>query len=212
MVIKIHGLKAATCTQGVLATLEEKGVDYELVPIDLRTGQHKTPEYLKLHPFGKIPVLEHDGFFLYESRAICNYISRVYASQGTKLTPDVNDLKAYALYEQASSVERSYFHESASKIAFEKIFKMWRGGVTDEAVVAAEAEKLDEVFKGYEAILSKQPYLAGQEITLADMLHVPYGRKIREIGYKYLFEKYPHVEKWYLNVEGRDSWKKVLSE
>ncbi|POS82765.1 hypothetical protein EPUL_005866 [Erysiphe pulchra] len=212
MVIKIHGLKASTCSQVVLATLVEKDVDYEFISIDLRAGQHKTPEFLKLHPFGKIPVLEHDGFFLYESRAICNYISRVYANQGTKLTPDVNDLKAYALYEQASSVERSYFNESASKIAYEKIFKIWRGGETDEAVVAAEAKKLDEVFQGYEAILSKQPYLAGQEITLADMLHVPYGKKIRDLGYKSIFEKYPHVEKWYLSVEGRDSWKKVLSE
>src|SRR5277367_2663757 len=56
---------------------------------------------------------DDDGFILYESRAICRYIARKYASQGTPLIP--TELKAEALFEQAASIETSYFkHASAA--------------------------------------------------------------------------------------------------
>lgn len=58
MTLKLHGVKMSTCTQRVLITAAEAGVDVELVEIDFQAGQHKSPEYLKLQPFGQVPALE----------------------------------------------------------------------------------------------------------------------------------------------------------
>jgi glutathione S-transferase len=100
MVLKVHGVKGSTCTQRVLTALNEKGVPYELITINFAKAENKSETYLKLQPFGKIPVLEDDGFILFESRAIAKYIAKKYASQGTPLMPAEGDLQAYGLFEQ----------------------------------------------------------------------------------------------------------------
>ncbi|PMD18667.1 putative glutathione S-transferase [Hyaloscypha hepaticicola] len=210
MVLKLHGVKGSTCTQRVLTALYEKEVPYELITIDFAKAEHKSEKYLKLQPFGKIPVLEDDGFNLFESRAIAKYIAKKYASQGTPLMPAEGDLKAYGLFEQACSLEEFYFDPAASAIAFEKIFKKWKGlGEPDEAELAKHAAALDKTLAVYEGILSKTKYLAGDELTLADLFHVPYGKMTRDAGYLSTFEKYPHVAKWFDGLLARESWKKV---
>lgn len=100
MGLTVHGSPYSTCSQRVFTALAEKGVEAELHTLDFATGEHKLPAHLKLQPFGKVPVLEDDGYFVYESRAIAKYIAKKYAGQGTKLIPDDSDLKAYGLFEQ----------------------------------------------------------------------------------------------------------------
>lgn len=102
MTVKLYAFKASTCSQRVITVLNEKNIDYELITIQLMKGEQKTPEFIAKQPFGKIPVLEDDGFLVFESRAICKYLAKKYAGQGTKLIPDESDLKAYALFEQVS--------------------------------------------------------------------------------------------------------------
>lgn len=100
MVIKIHGVPQSTCTRRVLTTLVEKNVPYEMVKIDVMAKEHKSDAFLKMQPFGKVPVLEDDGVFIFESRAIAKYIAKKYAGQGTKLMPADNEFAAYGLFEQ----------------------------------------------------------------------------------------------------------------
>lgn len=56
--------------------LEEAGVPYETVRIDLMAGQQRRPDYLEINPFGVVPVVEIDGERLYESNAILRYLAR----------------------------------------------------------------------------------------------------------------------------------------
>lgn len=100
MVLKVHGAKRSTCTQRVLTALYEKNVPFELVTINFSVGEHKSEKHMKLQPFGKVPVLDDDGFILFESRAIAKYIAAKYNGQGTPLLPAESDLKAYGLFEQ----------------------------------------------------------------------------------------------------------------
>ncbi|KZP02180.1 hypothetical protein FIBSPDRAFT_880520, partial [Athelia psychrophila] len=66
------------------------------------------------------------------------------------------------------------------------------GQEADEAVVAENKAKLGGKLDAYEVILSKQAYVAGNEVTLADLFHLPYGAKVKEI-FPELFSSRPHV-------------------
>jgi glutathione S-transferase len=86
----------------------------------------------------------------------------------------------------------------------------WKGlGETDERVVFQEAKALDLALATYEKILSKQRYLAGDEITLADLFHLSQGKLLKELGFPELFCKYPSVSAWMDELSERKSWLKV---
>jgi len=210
MVLKVHGVPQSTCTRRLLVVLEEKKVPYEVVIVKVMEGEHKKPPHLAKQPFGKIPYLEDDGFFLYESRAIAKYIAKKYESQGTKLIPADGDLKGYGLFEQACSLEQNYFNGPAEGLAYEKVFKsMKKLGEPDEAIVAKHTASLEDTLKVYDSILSKQAYLAGDELTVADLYHLPYAVMNKQIGFAELYNKFPHVTKWLDGLVNRESWIKV---
>ena len=66
---------------------------------------------------------------------------------------------------------------------------------TNEALLKAHLEKLDAKLGVYDTILSKQKYLAGDEITLADLFHLPYGSRLYNINQGDLLEKRPNVKR-----------------
>lgn len=72
--------------------LQELGVDFEAVTVNLAAGEHRRPEFLKLNPAGKVPVLVDDDFVLTESVAIVLYLAEKYPHKG--LVP--TDLKQKA--------------------------------------------------------------------------------------------------------------------
>lgn len=75
-----HG--KGSCSLGILVLLEEAGIDYEVVPVDLPQGQQRTPEFLRTNPKAKVPVLELDsGEILTEWPAIAFYIAAQYADR-----------------------------------------------------------------------------------------------------------------------------------
>jgi glutathione S-transferase len=57
MVLKLYGIYRSPWVRLVAAVLLEKQVEFELVPVNLANGEHKTPEYLAKHPFGQIPYI-----------------------------------------------------------------------------------------------------------------------------------------------------------
>lgn len=74
MPLKVYGSPVSVAR--VLITLIEKGLEYERIEVNFSQGENKTEEYLKMHPFGKAPVLVDGDFVIYESRAICKYLAR----------------------------------------------------------------------------------------------------------------------------------------
>ncbi|KAJ5988137.1 Glutathione-S-transferase [Penicillium waksmanii] len=205
MVLKLYG--SAMSTSRVLVTILEKELPYEFILIDIAKGDQKSEEYMKLQPFGKVPVLEDDGFLMFESRAIC----KKYPS-GTKLVPE-EDEKAYGRFEQACSIEQSYFAAAAETIGTELIIRPKKGlGSPDEARVAQAERDLDTVLAVYDKTLAKQKYLAGDELTLADLFHLPNGAALKAGRWKEVFEKYPNVDKWFRELQKRETWVKAAAE
>ncbi|KAG8977059.1 hypothetical protein FRC05_002580 [Tulasnella sp. 425] len=208
MVLTIIGDDVATCTRRIKVVLFEKGVDFVIKPIDWTIREHKTEAYLEKQPFGQIPVLDDEGFILFESRAIGRYIATKYANQGTKLIPDPKDLKAVALFEQAACVEQADFEPAASGIAVEKFSNPYKGLATDEDKFQKHVEALNAKLDGYDRMLTKTKYLAGDEITLVDLWHLPHG----EIAEKFapeVFESHPKFYAWWQALKTRPSWIKA---
>ncbi|KAF8755004.1 GST superfamily [Rhizoctonia solani] len=188
--------------QRAIITCSELGVDYEIITVDLLKGEQKSPEYVETkNPFGSIPVLlDEDGTQIFESRAVCRYLVAKYGAK-SGLVPDTNDLKSYGLFEQAASIEYSSFSPSAGPLTFQMA-----GKDIDENLVKQYTNNLNGKMEGYERILSRQKYLAGNNFTLADLFHLPEGRHIHKVDPS-LFGSKPNVKRWWDEISSRASLK-----
>ncbi|KAG6370791.1 glutathione S-transferase [Boletus reticuloceps] len=208
MVLKLYGYPSSTCTLRVAVVLKEKNVPFEFHMVDLVKGEHKAPGFVAHQPFGQVPYIDDDGLILFESRAIARYIATKYASQGDALIP--TDLKKLALFERAASIEAFNYDPYVSGLAWELKFKVWFGGKTDEAHVKALHDQLKAKLDAYEVILAKQKYLAGDEVTLADLFHLPYGSILLADDIKIdEFSSRPNVARWWKDITSRASWQAV---
>ncbi|KIM22232.1 hypothetical protein M408DRAFT_323893 [Serendipita vermifera MAFF 305830] len=212
MVLKLYTSAIATCGQRVAVILHEKQIPYELIEPNWVNKEHKSESWLKNHPFGQMPFIDDDGFVLFESRAIIRYIATKYASSGTPLLPgDTSDLKAMAILDQAISIETSNFDPHAGGIMKEKTFKKWAGQEADPIFVAKSEEGMVGKLDGFEKLLAKQKYMAGDSLTFVDFHYLPYGTGLEKLGYDYLTNesKYPNIARWWKEVSSRESWSAV---
>jgi glutathione S-transferase len=166
----VHTIPGSPFARAALATLEEKGARYRLAA--MAPGSHKSPEHLARHPFGRVPVLEHDGFMLYETQAILRYLDRVLPKPA--LTPA--DVRRAARMDQVMNVNDWYlFHGVANVIIFHRVIgPQLMGLVPDETAIAAALPAARVVFAELAHLLGEQAYLAGDSISLADLIVAPH--------------------------------------
>ncbi|EPS71894.1 hypothetical protein M569_02864 [Genlisea aurea] len=147
-VIKIHGAPPSAPTRRAIAAVEEKGLNYEFVLVDMATAQHKKQPFISINydivqPYYEIetvPVFEDGDMKPCESRFITGYIARTYAGEGTPLVP--SDPKEWTAVIQWSEVESQQFDPTASKLSCELVIKAIFGRTTDEAAVEELKAKL----------------------------------------------------------------------
>jgi glutathione S-transferase len=166
----VHTIPGSPFARAVFATLEEKGARYRIAP--MAPGSHKSPEHLARHPFGRVPVLEHDGFVLYETQAILRYLDRVLSEPA--LTPA--DPRRAARMDQVININDWYlFHGVANVIVFHRVIgPRVLGLAPDEAAIAAAMPAARVVFAELARLLGEQPYLAGEALSLADLIVAPH--------------------------------------
>ncbi|KAK8951495.1 putative glutathione S-transferase GSTF1 [Platanthera zijinensis] len=211
MVLKLYGSPVSTCTGRVVAVIEEIGLEYELVPVDLTTGEHKRPPHIERNPFGQIPALADGDLVLFESRVITRYLVRKYG-KGSHLLKEHTPEEAAAV-DQWIEVEVQHFNGPISTLVYQHLFlPVFYGGKTDEKVVAVEVEKLGKVLDVYEAKLSKSKFLAGDYYSLADLHHLTYGHYLlTTTPHASLFHSRPHVKAWWESIASRPASKKVTA-
>jgi len=206
MVLKLYGNSGSPNACLVAAILLEKEVPFELVDLDWNAT--KSPKYLHIQPFGQMPCIDDDGFILYEGKAICHYLASKYPNQGTPLLP--TELKANALFHQAVSVAISHFSVYVEKIIFEQYYGLViLKKPADKEVVDSSIKELGLRLDVYNQILSKQKYIAGDEITLADFYHIPFGVMLGEKADCNIMETRPNVARWFKEISSRPSWQVV---
>jgi len=167
--IVVHSVPGSPFGRAVLIALEEKHAHYRFAPVAPQTM--RTAQHLARHPFGRIPVIEHGEFRLYETQAILRYIDRVLP--GPSLTPP--DVRSAARMDQLMNVNDWYLFQGVGNvIAFQRIVGPKLLGITpDEAVIAAAMPKAEQVFKELERQLAGREFFVADSLTLADVLLVP---------------------------------------
>ena len=166
----VHSIPGSPFGRAVLSMLEEKGARYSFSP--LAPGGLRSPEHLARHPFGRVPVLEHDGFLLYETQAILRYLDRVLPNP--PLTPA--DPKRAARMDQVMNVNDWYlFQGVANVIVFHRVVgPRVMGLAPDEAAIEAAMPKARAVFDELARLLGGQSFFTGETMTLADLLVAPH--------------------------------------
>lgn len=203
----VYGPGYSTYVRTARLALEEKGADYDLVEVDLIKGAGQSPEHLARHPFGKVPAFEHDGFALYETDAIIRYVNEAFA--GADLVPA--DARSRARMTQAINVISSYGYPALiTGIFIQRAVMPMLGNAADEAAIAAALPKAETSLKALEQLLDGHRYLAGDRLSLADLLLIPifdYVRRTPE-GER-LLQATPNLRRWWDEVRTRPSVEKT---
>jgi glutathione S-transferase len=163
--MKLYGFPASPNTWKVRAVAAHLGIPLELEMVDLLKGGSHTPGYLAINPTGRTPALVDGDFKLWESTAIMQYIA---SQKPNSLWP--NNARAQADIARWQSWQLSHFSkEGCEPLIFQRLVKQLLNlGAPDEAVVARGLECFNKEAKMLDEHLTKQPYLVGKELTLAD--------------------------------------------
>ncbi|MER8631618.1 glutathione S-transferase family protein [Mesorhizobium opportunistum] len=195
----VYGADYSVYVRIVRLVLTEKGIDYELVPVDVFAAEGTPAWYFEHHPFGCIPAFEHDGFRLFETSAIARYVDEAF--DGPALQP--KDARTRATMNQIIGMLDAYGYRSMVwDVAVERLEKE----APDEALVANGLRQADTVLKVLTALKAPGPWLLGDQLTLADLhaasivgyfLKAPEGQK--------LLAAFADIQAWWDRIAQRSS-------
>lgn len=200
--VTIFGFGHSIYQRIVRVVLHEKNVPYcvdEIDPFDTEPADRLRD----LHPFGRVPILRHDGFDLYETAAIARYIDLAF--DGPDLVP--GDPRVAARMAQVIAILDVYGYRPMIRQVFaRRIFEPWADTMVNEAEIAEGMEGARTVVAALEVIAQEGLILTGKTITLADcyagammdyFVRAPEGAA--------LIESSPHLRLWWQTVCERPS-------
>ncbi|TYC48562.1 glutathione S-transferase family protein [Rhodobacterales bacterium] len=168
--ITLYGADYSVYVRSVRLAMEEKGIEYRLVPVDVFVPEDVGEDHLARHPFGKIPALDHDGFQLYETAAILRYVDEV--MDGPALQPD--DPRHRARMDQILSILDNYAYPTLVwGIYVERVSKTRSGDTADEVAIASAMGRARTTVNALETFAQDTPFLLGERPTLADCHAAP---------------------------------------
>ncbi len=195
---QIYGPKQSSSFRCIWVA-EELGVQYENIVVSMQDKEHKSPEFMKMNPNGKVPVLKHGDFVVWESLAICNYMVDSEKSDFAGATAEER-----ALVWQWSLWSMLHLHQPFEKIMSYKWFKK----PEDEAAVEARAQ-LPKWLEILDAALAGKEYLVADRFTLADLTVASIVHAATMISYD--LSAYTHVCAWRDRIGERPTIKKLMA-
>lgn len=203
--MKLYSAPLSPNAMRARAVAYELDLDFELVEIDLRNQGNKTPQFLAVNPNGKVPVLDDDGFVLWESRAIMAYLASIKPERG--LIPTAPTERAVVdqwLYWQAI-----HLGPAMQRIMFERLMKAKFGmGEADEDAIQSQIKDVDQFLPILEEALKDRQWIAGA-LSIADfalastfVVHERAGMTL---------DKAPNIAAWTERMGQRPSWQKAIA-
>jgi len=176
----------------------------ELVFVDLAKGEQRQPQFLKLNPNHKVPVLEDDGFVLWESYAIMQYLAdktprqTLYPSE-TRARADVNRWLFWC---------SQHLSPAIAILNWEHVVKGFLGlGAADPAEIR-RGEQLVREFAGIlDAHLAGRDWISGDAVSLADIaIAAPFAATVPA---KLPVTDLPNVQRWFAAMQTLEAWKRT---
>ncbi|MCX4146962.1 MULTISPECIES: glutathione S-transferase family protein [Paraburkholderia] len=193
--VKVHAYATPNSVKVPIA-LEEMGVPYELVPVNLRKGEQKSDAFKAMNANAKVPVLVDQAILggadiaLSESAAILVYL----AEATGKLLPKAG-------VERALVFEQLFFHASGLSPAFLQAFLVkLQASAAPEAAARALAE-VNRTLGVLERALERGKFVAGREFSIADIAHFGWIWRHESVGAS--LEQTPNVARWFSDVSAR---------
>ncbi|RZI80815.1 MAG: glutathione S-transferase family protein [Rubrivivax sp.] len=189
MTIRLHDFTLSGHAHRARLFLSLLGLSHDLVPVDLRQGEHKKPAFLAKNAFGQVPVLEDGEVTVADSNAILVYLALRYDSQ-RQWWPEAPA--------QAAQVQR-WLSAAAGPLANGTARARWitlTGGTPDAQTLDTAKRLLDTM----ETSLTARRFLASDgHPTLADVAMYSYTARAPEGGI--LLDAYPQVRRWLAEIE-----------
>ena len=193
------------CSMAAHAVLEEIGKPYEAAPVALRKGQQRTPDYLKLNPKGKVPVLAIDGKALTENPAILSYLGRAFPE--AKLWPATTPDK------EAEMLSLMAWLSAHVHIAFGRMFGPQRvcdaPGAEDAVVKLAKGE-VAQYFALIDGMLAGKEWAFGTYSVVDPYLFVFHRWAVTRFNID--VSAYPNYRAHYERVLARPAVKRMLDK
>jgi len=166
--LKLHYHPLSTYSRRVRIACLEKGIEVELVELDMAKGAHRGPDYLRKNPYGRVPTLEDDGFVLYESTAILEYL------EATRPTPPLvpADARGCALVAMHMKLCDIQLARQTGIIIFPKRFlprERW-----DEAAMAQAKKEIEKHLAIVEQQLAGREWMVGGRYSLVEVCYAPF--------------------------------------
>jgi glutathione S-transferase len=166
--LRLHTHPLSTYSRRVHMALIEKSIPFDAVVVDMAARKHRSPEYLAVNPYGRVPALEEDAFVLYESTAILNYLEATHPAPA--LVP--GDARGRAWVDMHMKLCDLQMTRQTGTIIFPKRFlpkARW-----DEAAMAQARTEIQKHLETVERQLGASEYLVAGRFTLADLSYAPF--------------------------------------
>lgn len=163
--LTIYGLPVSSPSNKVRYVANYLKLPYAFHRVNLGNGEHKTPEYLKLNPLGRVPAIDDNGFHLAESNAIIRYLAD---KQQSDIYP--KDLQQRALVDQWIDYASQHVMLALGRIMFNTYFYKFAKAERDERSLQDGRKFINQYLPVVEQQLAKNRYIAGKEFTLADIV------------------------------------------
>jgi glutathione S-transferase len=195
---RLHGFFTQNSMK-TLYVLEEVVGDFEFQFTDLSKGEQKTEDFLKMTPIGKVPVLEHDGEYLFESGAICRYV----ANQSDSPFYPSESLQR-ARVDQWMDFFSCHLGHWFNKLYFEAVIKPnFNLGGPDEEGIAEATQYVHLQLGMLNAHLEGVDWLANGAFSIADLFAFAYIEQHRAVGVS--LDEFANVRAWFERIESRPS-------
>lgn len=236
--IRLYQAGMSSCTQKVRFVLEQKGLPWQGIAVDLHNAENYSEEFVKINPKAIIPVLDDDGEIIFESNNICLYLDEKYPQ--TPLMPDT--AKGRSDVRTLLQLIDEQVHTDSSVCTYAMAF---RGHIrktydTDEKLDAYLADmpdagrrytkrqiivhgtecpefeiaviRLNAMLELLEKHLSQTSYLVGDQLTIADIAYSPYLTRLEHLNMQNLWSDKPSVASWYEGIQKMTGYEKGLRD